>query len=328
MCSENKTELTDELRTVHAACSLTLAVLGTFGNAVSMILICKGRLYQAEPIIMLIIGLCVANALSTGVALPIISATSFYRKWIFGHSFCKAFGYLIYVALTAESLTLTNLTVCQYLMIVHRVSIKGIILNRHKHLRLFALVGLPWVITTLAFLVPLTDTWDTFGYEHKIGFCTLIKTDNGIGYKAVISIALICIMTVVTFYCYSAILYIHIKSRSKAHRGQQLRPSRFQGCTKKVLLMISAILANYLLTYLPFLVSNITDPCRKRMSLPVYTAVIYIAWSHSAINPIIYALMNSRVKVLLCNTFRSFQSTRVYKFSSGNISEPPRRITS
>ncbi|CAG5118799.1 unnamed protein product [Candidula unifasciata] len=322
MCSVNKTELTDELRNVHAGCSLTIAVLGTLGNAMSVSLICKARLYKASPIMMLILDLCVSNALSTTIILPIITATSIYRQWVFGKVFCKAFGYLMYVTLMAECLILTNLTVCQYLTIVHQVSIKAFTLNRHTHLRLFALVGLPWVIAILVFLVPLTDTWDTFGYEYKTGYCSLIKVDRGIGFKTILAFAVICIMTAVTFYCYSAILIIYMKSRRRIQQGHQSQAPKFQGYTKKILLMISAILINYIVTYLPFLVSSTVDPCRGHTSLPVHTVMIYVSWSHSAINPVIYALLNRKIKVLWCNTLHSLPS--ISRFTSKNTSDERR----
>ncbi|CAG5118798.1 unnamed protein product [Candidula unifasciata] len=294
MCSENETELanklTDELRNIHAGCSLTIAVIGTMGNAISITLICKAKLYQASPIMMLIIDLCVSNTLSTAVLLP----------WIFGDVLCKAYGYLLFVTLTAECLILTNLTLCQYLTIVHQISMREIIIKRQKHLRLFALLGLPWVIMILIFLVPLTDTYDTFGYDYKTGFCSLIKRDRA-----------------VTFYCYSAILLIYMKSHRRTQRGQQSQ-TNCQGRTKRILLMISAILANYVITYLPILVSNTVDPCRKRLPLPMHTALIYVSWSHAAINPVIYALLNSRINVLWRNSLGFFPPALFHKLTSSN----------
>ncbi|BFZ05007.1 hypothetical protein BsWGS_08046 [Bradybaena similaris] len=306
MCSSNQTVLlTDDIRLVHIVCSLTISIIGIFGNLLSLALICKARLCHGCPRMMLIINLCISNLISTGVIVPVIAVSNIYQRWIFGDIFCKLFGYIMYVTLTSECLIISNLAVCQYLIIVHRVSIKAIVFNRCKYLRLFTLLGLPWVIGASAFTAPLTEIWDTFGYDYRKGYCSILRRHNGYGIQGAVTSSLILIMTVIIFYCYPAILYTHIRSSRMVRHSTNSRGTRVTDCVRSTHLMILAIMINYLVTYLPFLTISIIDPCITETPLLAYTAIMYICWSHTAINPVIYGLLNSRVTALWKNAFQS-----------------------
>lgn len=308
MCGGNDTGLTEDLRKAHAACSLTLAIAGTFGNALSVALICRGQQLRTVPTMMLIVDLCVANMVSTTVVLPIIAVSSFYHHWLLGEVVCQMFAYIMYVALTAECLILINITICQYLVIVHRVSTRTI-LHHHKYLRLFSLLGLPWIITMSVYIIPLTHVWDTFGYDSKRGYCTLINRQENIGFLAAGAITLIAVMTAVTFYCYTAIFVVHFTSLRKTASSVQEAASRFKIRTRnaQLLKMITVILLNYTITYLPFFITSVADPCLKKNPVSLYTAIIYISWLHAATNPVIYALMNNKINAACCSLFTIFK---------------------
>lgn len=303
-CLSSETELEISLRIVHAACSLILSITGTTGNVISMILICKARLFRSAPIIMLLMDMCVANMLTTAIIQPMVSASNVYGQWLFNEAICQVFAYIMYVALTTECLILMNITICQYLVVVHQVS-SGVITRHHKCLRISILLGLPWVLTTTAFLVPLTKLYDEFGYDHRKGFCTLLNRHNSYGFQAGITIALFCIMTTLTFYCYSAILYVHYRSHRKFINGAQHGSTRSKLRRKNAQLikMITAIFLNYIITYLPFMITNAVDPRIQRTPMGLYIAIIYLSWSHTAINPVIYALMNTKIRAQWCKVF-------------------------
>ncbi|RUS71702.1 hypothetical protein EGW08_020529, partial [Elysia chlorotica] len=260
-----------EMRAASVAASLTLAALGSAGNALSIGLICSGGgLGRAAPTMALILGMCSANLVSTALLLPVIAASNLSGAWLFGGALCRVFGYVVYVTLTGESLTLLALTLAQYLTVVHRVTAGT--LRR----RLPALVAGPWLAAGLIFLAPLTGVWETFAYDPRRGYCTLVSASRlgGAGgmFLILVSTILGTLMTLVIVYCYSAILYV-------THRAAPPR-------------------VTWGLPSLPFLGLVAADPCLERVSPQFVTAILYVSWSHAATNPIIYALSNTRINRL------------------------------
>lgn len=302
MCLSNETQLENHQRVIHAACSLVLSLVGTFGNVLSIALICRAQMLRGAPTMMLIIDLCVANMVSTMVILPLIAVTSFNNNWPQNGVFCQAFAYVMYVALTAECVILMAITIGQYLVIVHRVSNRAL-LHHHKLLRLSALLGLPWLVTMTVYVIPLTQSWDEFGYDPKKGYCSLISKGESIGFLTAGSITVTSAMTIVTFYCYTAIFLVQFTSRKKINPDLQVDNIRGKARTRNIQLVriITAILVNYTITYLPFLIASIADPCQEKTSQSVYSAIIYVSWSHVATNPVIYALLNTKINAIICN---------------------------
>ncbi|CAG5115069.1 unnamed protein product [Candidula unifasciata] len=271
---------------------------------------------RGAPTMMLIVDLCVA--------------TCFFNHWPQNDIFCPAFAYLMYVALTAECIILMNITIGQYLVIVHRVSNKTC-LHHHKHLRLCSLLGLPWLVTMAIYLLPLTQIWDKFGYDPKKGYCSLLSVGTGAGFLTIGAITLTSTMTLITFYCYAAIFLVQFTSRRKINPDLQMDSARGKGQTRNIQLIriITAILINYTVTYLPFLITSIVDPCQVKTSESLYSAVIYVSWSHVATNPLIYALLNTRINAMICSgrlPCKSSQSTEVSRKVTDGIDDRDNEI--
>ncbi|KAK3734234.1 hypothetical protein RRG08_049652 [Elysia crispata] len=301
MCTQNTSwsMFKPEIRAASAAASLTLATLGTIGNALSIGLICSGGLQRSAPTMALILGMCTANLMSTSLLLPVVGTSNLHGIWLLGDGLCKAYGYIVYVTLTAEYLQLLALTLTQYLTVVHRVTSDK--LRRH----LPELVGVPWVAACLIYLVPLTGLWETFGYDQRRGYCTLVSA-KGLGgggggtFVALLSALFGALMTLVNVYCYSAILYVTHQSRRRITSSIMEAAARFKGRTRdlQLLRMTAIIFANFGLTYLPFLVLLAMDPCLEQISPIFFTVILYVSWSHAATNSVIYALMNTRINRL------------------------------
>ncbi|GFO39324.1 G-protein coupled receptor moody [Plakobranchus ocellatus] len=315
MCSPNYTNTMfhSDFRTAHVVSSLTLATLGTTGNALSIGLICSAGLQHSAPTIALILGMCTANLISTSLLLPVVAASNIHGDWFMGDIYCLAYGYIVYVTLTAESLQIVAITLAQYLTVVHRVTSNK--LRRH----LPELVAGPWVFACLIYLMPLTGVWESFGYDPRRGYCTLVSAKGSGGGKSgdfmsLLSALFIALMTLVNVYCYSAILYVTHKSRKRISNSVLEAAARFKGRGRdmQLLRMTAIIFANFGLTYLPFLVLLAIDPCLEQISPTIFTVVLYISWSHATTNPVIYALLNTKIKRLWLELFccRSSSITR------------------
>ncbi|GFS01009.1 gustatory receptor trehalose 1 [Elysia marginata] len=288
-----------DVRVANAAISMSLATLGTVGNALSIGLICSGGLPRSAPTMALILGMCTANLVSTSLLLPVVGTSNLHGMWILGSGLCQAYGYIVYVTLTAESLQLLALTLAQYFTVVHRVT--SYELRRH----LPELVGVPWLAACLIYLVPLTGLYEKFGYDPRRGYCTLLSSsgvsggDGGV-YVMLLSVFFSAVMTLVNVYCYSAIMYVTHQSRRRTTTSVLEAAARFKGRVRDVQLlrMTTIIFVNFGVTYLPFLVMLAMDPCLERISPAWFTFILYVSWSHAVTNPVIYALMNTRINRL------------------------------
>ncbi|KAK6972756.1 protein trapped in endoderm-1 [Biomphalaria glabrata] len=308
MCSTNESfVMAEELRIFHVATSMTLGFLGTLGNSVSIYLIIKNQLYRNCTMLM-IIDLCIANLVSTLFILPMIAASNLYKQWVFGDGACRGFAYVMYVVITAECLLLMHITVSQYLAIKHNVKYEPCQMTA----TIFLLVCMPWAISLAIYTVPLLHAWDDFGYDPKRGYCTMVNIKGERSFHSVLSIIFISIISLVTIYCYASIYYVHFKSQKRTLTTVKEASTRFRGQARNTQLikMITVILINYSVTYIPFLIMSIIDPCVQLTPVFLYTMVIYISWSHTATNPVIYALMNTKInavwrKFLSCDTSRN-----------------------
>ena len=301
MCTQNVSgSMFDaDFRAAGAAASLTLATVGTVGNALSIGLICSGGLKRSAPTMALILGMCTANLMSTSLLLPVVGTSNLHGRWALGGGLCKAYGYILYVTLTGESLTLMALTIAQYLTVVHRVT--SFQLRRH----LPELVGGPWVVACLIYLLPLAGVWETFEYDLRRGYCTLVSAEGSSGADGGLFTMLLAglfsvLMTLVNVYCYSAILYVTHKSRRRTASSVLEAAARFKGRARDIQLlrMTAIIFLNFGVTYLPFMVLITKDPCLEHISPVLFTFILYVSWSHAVTNPAIYALMNTRINRL------------------------------
>ncbi|XP_005103719.1 allatostatin-A receptor [Aplysia californica] len=292
-------QLSHDLRVVHAVCASALALLGTTGNLVSAYLICKEGLCTRSPAMMLILNLCLANLVSTTIALPMIALNTMSDGWIYGDIVCKLFGYVVYVAITAEVLILFNVTLSQYLIVVHHVTDRDI-LGRNRRRNLFLILIFPWVLGLAAYSLPLAQVWDEFGFEPYRGYCTLLNPDGLTGIRSVLAVLVIVMMVVECCYCYPAIFWVQYRSHRKTATSVLEAANTWRGRRRhaQVVKMIMAIIANFALTYVPLLVISVTDPCLERVSPTIFTVVLYVSWSHTASNPLIYALLHHRINAL------------------------------
>ncbi|KAH9519136.1 hypothetical protein Btru_074824 [Bulinus truncatus] len=264
MCSLNETFImAKELRHLHSAASMFLGFLGALGNSISIFLAVKNQLYRNCTMLM-IIELCAANLLISVFILPLISASNFFDQWVFGETVCLGFAYIMHVVISAECLVLIHITIGQYLAIIHNIKYQQCQLT----IRLCLLLTLPWVAPMAIYTVPLVHAWDEFGYDPRQGYCTMLNFKEYSSFHSVVSIFFICVISIVIIYCYSSIYFVHYKSQRRT------------------------------LTSIREAAASIVDPCVKKIPLSLYTVVIYTAWSHTATNPVIYALMNTKINAV------------------------------
>ncbi|KAH9519124.1 hypothetical protein Btru_074800 [Bulinus truncatus] len=296
MCSLNETFImAKELRHLHSAASMFLGFLGALGNSISIFLAVKNQLYRNCTMLM-ILELCAANLLISVFILPLISASNFFDQWVFGETVCLGFAYIMYVVISAECLVLIQITISQYLAIIHNIKYQQCQLT----IRLCLLMTLPWVAPMAIYTVPLVHAWDEFGYDPRRGYCTMLNFKEHRSFHSVVSIFFVCVISIVIIYCYSSIYFVHYKSqrRTLTSVGEAAARFRNQARNTQLIKMITVILINYVITYVPFMVISIADPCVKKTPLSLYTVVIYTAWSHTATNPVIYALMNTKINAV------------------------------
>lgn len=300
MCDFNETTLGNSYQVAHSACSFTLAVIGTVGNLSSILLIRHARLCRNLTMVLLS-NLCLAGLMLTAVILPLLGVNGFHTGWLYGDAFCQIFAYVLYVTLSSEYILLMMITVNQYLTVVRNVKHPTLSQFGQKA-KVFSLLLLPWLLSAVVYSLPLTKTWGQFGFDPRIHMCTLINFTGVLGMKSAVSLTMLLSTTTIVTYCYTSIFCVHHRSRRRtapSHKttSTSTAPSRLPIDTRNAQLirMISVILINFGITYIPFFIMNATDPCLENTPPSAVVAIVYISFSHSATNPVIYALMNKQI---------------------------------
>lgn len=298
MCDLNETNLENNYLVAHSACSFTLAVIGTVGNVSSIVLIRHARLHKNLTMILLS-NLCLADLILAAVILPLLGVNGFHAGWLYGDTFCQIFAYVLYVTLSSEFFLLILITINQYLTVVKNMR-HPTLLQFGQKVKLFLVLLSPWLISAAVYLLPLSQTWGLFGFDQRIQMCTLLNLSGALGMKSAFSITMLLISMTVIIYCYSAIYCVHHRSRRKT-APSNTATTRAAPCLSmntrnaQLIRMISVILINFGVTYIPFFVMYASDPCLEKTPRSAVVAIVYISFSHSATNPLIYALMNKQI---------------------------------
>ncbi|XP_046373338.1 protein trapped in endoderm-1-like [Haliotis rufescens] len=300
MDEANTTDTQDEVRMIQSVCSFTISVLGMLGNCVAIYQIVSRGLYQ-QTCNVYILNLSINNLLTCVIVLPVLGANSFSDGWVMGSFFCSFFPYIMHSLTCIETSALILITVNRYVLVVHPVTYRIYYSSRRFNAML---LSFPVMFFLLLQLLPFTGTWGHFTYHKDKLYCTFSQTDRGTRTYIVFLCSLILVTTIpVLAYCYCRILWTYVKSKKRLNHSSGTPKSENDQSSKwlsskqdiQLIRTVVIIMVCYSVTHIPFLVVNVVDSDFKQIGVVAYTFLTYLALSHTAINPVVYALLNTQI---------------------------------
>lgn len=284
--------------------ALILSILFV-GNFTTLLIMVVNRRMRTIPN-MLVASLAVSDfglgALCSGPLGLLAIATS---DWPFNDATCQYQGYIAITMAVASTQTLTIMAVNRYFRIV----------NQRKYRRFFTkkktaiIIIVSWLYSLCTPLPYLLSGHKMIFHPSKF-FCYL-QVDSG-PFTVFLVTVNVGIPSNVIFYCYLKI-FKSVRNHSNNFQSSRHGTSRAVNVEDiKIARTLFAIVIFFTLCWTPVLLIDAVDTIRGRWSFPreAYLAYSFLITISSALNPVIYGVMNKNfqkeyLKILRCRHCRS-----------------------
>jgi len=259
---------------------VTLSVIGTFGNLLVISSItCTNSLGKNGNIF--VVNLACADLLVSSVIIPLGFASVYKTYQAVPDELCQIIGYLTVTATITSLGNLMMVAVNRYVCVLHRNSY-----DKHFSKSKSVLMAImTWVWGVLCTL-PTRLGWSSLRFDVKMGYCTFDDTNNR-AYSLTLILVCLGIPLVITTAC-----YIRIFSEVRKTAGKF--PTKASALERQLLIMFSAALLMFALSWLPYGCSVIFDSTYVDPYLKKFAG--HLALSNSCMNFIIYGLLNERYR--------------------------------
>lgn len=230
------------------------------------------------------------------LVLPFAASQFFHGTWIHGKTLCTMVPMLRYGCVGVSLLSIAIISINRYILIAWPHLYPTI----YTKAKVACYIGGIWLFSYGLQIPTLLGKWGTFGFDEKLGTCSINKDENGNSSKTaffVLGFALPCVIIVV---CYAEIFWTVRKShkRMKQHSsGTNCKRSEM-----KITKMVLVIFICFVVCYLPITIVKIFDPDVQHAPLHVLGYIlIYIS---SCVNPVVYVTMNKQYRQAYLDTLR------------------------
>nr|XP_057933425.1 G-protein coupled receptor 135 [Doryrhamphus excisus] len=298
--AETNTVLKGFMVAAQALVLLSIFLLSSLGNFAVLIVIIKHRQLQTVTNAF-IMSLSMSDFLTAVLCLPFSFVMLFSRDgvWMFGDGFCVANGFFNTCFGIVSTLTMTLISLDRYYAIVRQPQAK---IGRPKATKLLVAVWLAAVVFSLPWYLVTQRPKEI----HKQGFyhCMYVfhsgSSHTGGAYS--ICLIIVCFLLPFSLMCFchynicKTVRLSEIRVRPVTTYAYLLRFYSEMRTATTVLIMIVFII----FCWGPYCLMGLISAFGDYTFTPVMdTAAIWLAWANGAINPLIYALRNPNISMLL-----------------------------
>nr|XP_033809396.1 G-protein coupled receptor 135 [Geotrypetes seraphini] len=277
---------------------LVIFLLSSLGNCAVILVIVKHRQLRTVTNAF-ILSLSLSDLLTALLCLPFSFAMLFSRDgaWLFGERFCLANGFFNSCFGVVSTLTMTLISFDRYYAIVRQPREK---IGRRRALQLLAAVWLAAVAFSLPWYLLVPPLAHKRGFSH----CMYVFHAGGSRLGRAYSLALIALCYLLPFalmcFCHynicKTVRLSEIRVRPVTTYAHLLRFYSEMRTATTVLIMIVVVIC----CWGPYCVMGIAAAAGGYPFGPVMdTVAIWMAWANGAINPLIYAIRNPNISMLL-----------------------------
>jgi hypothetical protein len=227
--------------------------------------------------------------------MPLWVSSIITGRWIVNDAFCPWAAAMQFTFGLCSILTMGLIAVNRYSKIVKTNTYTRYFKSRRSAV-LYCLIV--WLAAALLATPPLYG-WGVMRYHDKFAVCTLIWEIKHLSYVLTIVLGLINGTTVVIFYCYYKI-YKTVKTSSAniaAHLHNNGISNNVASATDtKLLKSTFAVVCFFLATWMPVSLVVVYETVGGKAPRFVFAFVIFLMFTSSCGNPIIYGILNPRFR--------------------------------
>ncbi|XP_057714977.1 G-protein coupled receptor 135 [Corythoichthys intestinalis] len=326
--TEANTVLKGILVAAQALVLLAIFLLSSLGNFAVLIVILKHRQLRTVTNAF-IVSLSISDFLTAIICLPFSFVMLFSKDgvWMFGEGFCAANGFFNTCFGIISTLTMTLISFDRYYAIVRQPRAK---IGRQKATKLLLAVWVAAVIFSLPWyiLTPNSKEVHDQGFYH----CMYVFHSGTSRLGTIYSISLIAVCYLLPF---ALMCFCHYNICKTVRLSEiRVRPVTTYACLLRfysemrtattVLIMIVFII----FCWGPYCLMALITALGGYTFNPVMdTLAIWLAWTNGAINPLIYALRNPNISMLLGRSREEGYRTRnIAAYLSGHAKNQEIRL--
>lgn len=271
-----------------------VCVIGIMGNTLVIYVVLRFSNMQTVTN-MYILNLAIADECFL-IGIPFLLTTMHLGSWPFGRAMCKAFMVSTSITQFTSSIFLLIMSTDRYIAICRHVSA-----GKYRTPFVSRVVSCIAWITSSLFMLPIILYSNTVETHNGYYTCVIIWPEDGhlrglsFTLYALIFGFIIPLSFIMAFYC---LVIRKLRSVGKKTNKSKSKRRSHRKATKLVLTVITV----YILCWLPYwisqvaLISSSPAQCSTRLTITLFLMVSFLAYSNSAINPILYAYLSDNFK--------------------------------
>ena len=278
---------------------LLINLVSFFGNLLLGIVVIKNPTLRRTVPNMYIITLALSDFLNSCLGIPFSIASLIVGRWPFNDFVCQLQGFwiLLLSAVSLQTLAVTAVNRCF-----------RVVRSRTLHQKLFnkkttkLTIAVLWILALFAPLPYVAAGHKFFFHTGKV-FCAHDFESLHRGYGAYLVVFYVAIPLIIIVVCYTKVfitvrkhnLNFRSRLRSVRHEAANLsQNSRLSVDEVNVTYILLAVVVGFLTCWIPVLVIDLIDFVNAEWKLKrqVYVSYTCFGWASTALNPIIYGIMN------------------------------------
>nr|AGJ70280.1 rhabdomeric opsin [Terebratalia transversa] len=296
-----------------------IGLLAVFGNGLILGVFKRCKALRLRPSSVLTISLLASDmAFSAVNGFPILTFTSYYKKWIFGSTGCQLYAFL------GSLFGITSINTMALMAIERYLTIKTNLYLMHSGTfkRNLVFVAIAWLWALLIALMPVLG-WGRYvleGFQTTCSFDYLTKSANNLSYIMFLMILGFCTPLACITTSYAAIfkkVFSNYKVLTQAatsngcgaglRSGREIEEKAYRTELKIIKTAFVVTLA-FLLSWLPYTIVAMLGLTRYDYLISPYVSQIpvMVAKTSAIYNPIIHVFLYPKLRKALMKTFKGF----------------------
>ena len=273
------------------ALAILISLISFLGNFLVVYVVYKdSRLRRLTNIF--IQNLALTDIASASLVMPYWVISLYTGTWIFSERWCEIQGVIQATFGIASILTMGLIAFNRYFRVVKSEQLYSRLFPSKKMARVYCVIV--WIASILL-ATPSLYGWGKMVYHPPYGVCTFNRKIEDISYVIILMSGVHNTTTAAIFYCYYKI-YKTLKESRQNLNAHGATSSERRRTDIRVLKTCFTVVCVFLILWGPVTVVVVMESAEYFVPRKVSTAVFFLVFTTSLVNPIIYGVMNPQLR--------------------------------
>ncbi|CAH0561062.1 unnamed protein product [Brassicogethes aeneus] len=282
-----------KMMTTAGVLTIIMMVIGVVGNMLTVAALLRHSKIRTVAAAF-IACLCISDLCFCFLVLPFSASQFFHGTWIHGEILCTLIPLVRYGSVAISLFSVAMISVNRYFLIAFPHLYSKI----YTKFKVSLYIGGIWLFSYGVQIPILLEKWGRFGFDDKLGTCSINPDENGHSAKTSLFVMGFAIPCTIIVLSYANIFYVVRKShkRLQAHSTSM----RYKRSEMKITKMVSVIFVCFVICYLPLTIVKIFDT--EVRHAPLHVVGYLLIYMSSCINPVVYVTMNKQYRQAYLDT--------------------------